>query len=82
MKLQMNLTSAYFDVVDGYSSRRNKCNNLDPKSQFVIIIGSVVHMPTPSGPVSIYILYERASETKFEWRFAGGGLCAGFLSLI
>ena len=39
-------------------------------------------MPTPSGPVSIYILYERASETKFEWRFAGGGLCAGFLSLI
>ena len=45
-------------------------------------------MPTPSGPVSIYILYKRAttdrptSETIFEWRFAGGGLCAGYLSLI
>ena len=82
MKLQMNLTSAYFDVVDGYSSRRNKCNNLDPKYQFVIIIGSVVHMLTPFGPVSIYILYKRATTDRPAKQHLNGVSLAGDCVLV
>ena len=56
-------TSAYFDVVDGYSSRRNKWNNLDLKSQLITVYhyrvrGSYAHplRLQSISPVSIYIL--------------------------
>ena len=76
------LDVSIFDVVDGYSSRRNKCNNLDPKSQFVIIIGSVVHMPDPSGPVSIYILYKRATTDRPAKQHLNGVSLAGDCVLV